>query len=141
MSLSVWNETLQSYETKSISAGVRIGLGVDPVDASNPSNLDLKIYTPEGTILTEAFSPSRYANRIDTSSSPSVPITQTGTYTFKITNNASWDWNGFLTANLQFQHFEKPYFYWGIFGFAIALGYIALVTAAVYKTRHLVEKK
>lgn len=132
----VWNETTQTNETITVTVQGS-GLGViNPFDASDPSNLELKIFTPEETILTETFYRTRYMNRIDTSISPPVAITQTGTYTFKITNRGSWDWNGFLTANLQFQHFEKPYFYWGIAGFVIALGYIALVTVAIYKTRH-----
>ena len=87
-------------------------------------------------MLTENFYRSGEVNRIDTTNSLPVPITQPGTYKFKITNKAQWDWNGFLTVNLQFQYFEKPYFYWRIFGFAIAMGYIALVTTAIYKTRH-----
>jgi len=138
--VTVWNETTQTNETITITVQGS-GLSVNPFDESDPSSLELKIFTPEGTVLTETFYRTRYMNRIDTSMSPPVAITQTGTYTFKITNRGSRDWNGLLTANLQVQHFEKPFFYWGIVGFAIALGYVGLVTATAYKTRHSVEKK
>ena len=129
---TVWNERSQTNETITVTIGS--GLGANPNEASDPSNLELKVFTPEGSIYTETFYRTRDMNRMDTSISPSVAIAQKGTYNFKITNNALWDWNGFLTVNLQFQHFEKPYFYWGIVGFVIALGYIALVTVTTHKT-------
>ncbi|PVX25816.1 MAG: hypothetical protein CW691_03330 [Candidatus Bathyarchaeum sp.] len=111
------------------------GFSVDPNEATDPSNLELELYTPDGTLLTETFYRSGI-NRIDASSSQPVQVTQPWNYTFKIANKGSSDWNGFLTINLQHQHFEKPCFYWGLVGLIIAIGYIALVTITSYTTRH-----
>lgn len=135
----IWNGISQTNETVVVTVQGG-GFGVNPNDATDPSNLEVEVYLPEGTALTKNFYRSE-ENRFDTSSSTPVTITQPTTCTFKITNNGSWDWNGALVANLQFQSFEKPYFYWGIFGLAIALGYFGVVTAAAYKTRHPVEKR
>jgi hypothetical protein len=65
-----------------------------------------------------------------------VSVTEPGTYRFSIRNDALWEWDGFLSVNVQLQRFEKPYFYWGIAGFIIALGYVAFVIVSTYKTRH-----
>ena len=137
--IMVLNASSQTNETFTISI-CGTGFGSNQVEASNPQNLEVKIYEPKGTNLTGIFERND-KNRIDSSSSPSVPITQTGLYTFQITNNAEWDWNGYLSINIEIQHFEKPYFYWGIVGFMISMGYIVLVTAATYKTRHKTDKQ
>ncbi|MQY62638.1 helix-turn-helix domain-containing protein [archaeon] len=133
--VTVWNEASQANKTINVTVG-GYGSSVDPNVATDPLNLEVETYTPEGAMLTDNFYRTGQVPRIDTTSSLPIAITQEGTYNFKITNKGSWDWNGFLTVNLQFQHVEKPYFYWGIVGFAIALGYIALVTITVHKTRH-----
>jgi DNA-binding transcriptional ArsR family regulator len=109
-----------------------------PIDISK---LLVNIYTPNGTMITDSFHWASNTSSSDRVSSPSVPVTQPGTYRFTIKNDALRDWNGFLTVNVQLQRFEKPYFYWGIVGFIIALGYVVWVTASTYKTRHPVEKK
>lgn len=131
----MWNEASQANKTINVTVG-GYGSSVDPNVATDPSNLEVETYTPEGAMLTDNFYRTGQVSRIDTTSSLPITITQEGTYNFKITNKGSWDWNGFLTVNLQFQYFEKPYFYWGIAGFVIALGYIALVTTTIHKTRH-----
>jgi DNA-binding transcriptional ArsR family regulator len=108
-----------------------------PIDLSK---LLVDVYTPNGTVITDNFHWTSNISSSDRVSSPSVPVTQPGTYRFRIKNDALCDWNGFLTVNSQLQRFEKPYFYWGIVGFIIALGYVIWVTASAYKKRHPVEK-
>ncbi len=102
-SLSMWNEASQAYKTINVTVG-GYGFGANPSVATDSSNLEVKIYTLKGTVLTENFYRGE-SGRFDTASSPPISITQPETYQFKITNKAQWDWNAFLTINLQFQHF------------------------------------
>lgn len=135
ISVSMWNNNTQSFEMRTVQSIGGLWLSVNPNDATNPSNIELKIYTPEGIILNEPFERNRFENRFDTSSSSPISINEAGLYTFKITNVGAFDWNGFFAVNLQFQHFEKPCLYWGIFGFAVAFGYIILLMVTTYKGR------
>ena len=130
----MWNQTSQTNETI-ITTFHASALSVNPNDATAPSNLEVRVHVSNGTVLTENFYRSK-ENRFDTSSSTPVTITKPTTYTFEITNKGSWDWNGALVANLQFQSFEKPFFYWGIAGFIIALGYVVLVTILTIRTKN-----
>jgi DNA-binding transcriptional ArsR family regulator len=98
------------------------------------------VHTPNGTVLADSFQWTSTAFRSDRVSSPSVSVTEPGTYLFSIRNDAPWDWDGFLSVNLQLQRFEKPYFYWGVAGFIIALGYVAVVTAVAYRARQARHK-
>ena len=102
----------------------------------NPSKLLVDVHPPNGAVVTDSFHWTSTAFRSDRASSPRVPVTEPGTYRFSVRNDALWDWNGFLTVNVQIQRFEKPYFYGGIAGFIIAIGYVVLVTASTYKSRH-----
>jgi hypothetical protein len=65
--------------------------------------------------------------KIDHFTSPTVEVNQLGTYWFVIKNNDSSEWTGVLTPNVEWQIIEKPYFYYGIAGFAAAFGYLTLV--------------
>ena len=105
----------------------------------NPSKLLVDVHPPNGAVVTDTFHWTSTAFRSDRASSPKVPVTELGTYRFSVRNDALWDWDGFLTVNVQIQRFEKPYFYWGIAGFIIAIGYVVLVTASTYKNRHRLE--
>ncbi|MCW4016541.1 MAG: winged helix-turn-helix domain-containing protein [Candidatus Bathyarchaeota archaeon] len=105
-----------------------------PNSATDPSNLKVKISAPEGTITQDSFFSSA-----GIASSPLVPITQEGRYTFEITNKDVWAWNGFLTVNVQIQHFEKPYFYWGVIGIIIAGAYLGLATFFIIKNNKQTE--
>jgi hypothetical protein len=127
----VGNETILENRTVIITIEGNSGFAVIQNSATDPSNLEVAIAAPEGATIQDNFFQSG-----GTASSPLVPITQEGLYKFMITNKDICDWNGFLTVNVQLQHYEKPYFYWGVVGFIIALGYIGLVTAARYKTRN-----
>ena len=137
--LTILNSTPQTNQTITITGG-GWGLGVNPNEATDPSNLEVEVYTPEETILTENFY-REITSRFDTSSSPPIPVTRPCTYTFKITNKGSWDWNGFLMVNLEYKHFEKPNFWWGIVGFIIAVGHIVLVTITSHKARNKNEAR
>ncbi len=107
-------------------------LTTDITKIMNPSNLNLKISTPNGEVSNHDFYLDE--NRIDTIHSLPFEFKQEGTYKFRITNNSQWDWNGSLTGNLKYQHFEKPYFYLGFIGIIFALGYIVLITLISLKT-------
>jgi len=85
----VWNETSQANETINVTVEGS-GFSVNPNVATDPSNLEVELYTPEGTVLTENFYRSGEVNRIDTANSLPVPITQPGKYQFQITNKGSW---------------------------------------------------
>ena len=131
ITVTVGNETLVGNETVIITINGNLGFAVIQNSATNPSNLEVTISAPEGTTIQDNFFQSG-----GTASSPLVPITQEGLYKFTITNKDIWDWNGFLTVNVQIQHYEKPYFYLGVVGIIIAVGYIILVTTADYRRRH-----
>jgi hypothetical protein len=134
VSLTVWNSSTQSFETITVLSNGTPWLSVNPSDATDPYNIELEINTPEETKLTQTFEWTR-PHSFEHSSSPPVAVTQAGTYDFTFTNVGSLNWNSFLKVILQFQHFEKPYFYWGVAGFIIACGYIILVAATSYRTR------
>ncbi len=119
------NEDNLSQTEDSFTVTLKRGFIADPRFVTDPSNLELKVYTPEGTVIFENFSPSG-VHRIDTSSTPPFAVTQAGIYKFKITNVGRGIWNGFLKINLQISHFERPYYYWRFTGFLIAIGYIGL---------------
>jgi hypothetical protein len=111
------------------------GLGVNPCDATDPSNLELKVYNCEEIVSSENFY-NNIASSFDSANTTPVTITQPTSYTFQITNKGEYDWNGFLVINLQFLTYERPYFHWGIAGIIIALGYIVVTTTTTIKTRN-----
>jgi hypothetical protein len=105
-------------------------------ELGDPSKLLVDIHLPNGDVLTDSFHWTTPAFRSDRASSLSAPVTEPGNYSFRIKNNNQWDWDGSMMVTIQLQHFEKPCFYWGVAGFIIALGYVALVTVSTIKTRH-----
>jgi len=66
--------------------------------------------------------------KIDHFTSPVVEVNELGTYRFVIKNNDPDEWTGVLRPYVEWQITEKPYFYYGIAGFAAAFIYLALVT-------------
>ena len=100
------------------------------------SNLSVAVYKPDGTMATYGFNWISLIWGINHISSPNVEITQPGTYRFEIKNNDSHDWHGVLTPNANWQLMEKPYFYYGIVGFAIVLGYLALIASGLLWRSH-----
>ena len=70
----VWNSTSQTNETVLVTVH-GVGFGINPNDATDPSNLEVKVHVSNGTVLTENFYRSE-ENRFDTSSSTPVTITQ-----------------------------------------------------------------
>jgi len=91
------------------------------------SNLSVTVYKPDGTVETNGFDWISLVWGINHIRSPDVEITQLGIYRFEIKNNDSHDWNGVFTPDVEWQLVEKPYFYYGIAGFAAAFGYLTLV--------------
>ncbi len=136
-SLTFWNEETQTNETKTVTVG-GWGFGENPNEVTDPSNLEVKVYDHEETVLSENFYHGSTSNFYSSRTQP-VTVTQPTTYAFQITNNGSYDWNGFLVIDLKFQTYERPYFYWGITGIIIALGYILLATTTTIKTRNRLE--
>jgi DNA-binding transcriptional ArsR family regulator len=59
----------------------------------------------------------------------SIDVTTPGKYEFDISYGAGGivGWNGYMTLNAEWQFLERPYFYYGIAGLTIALGYLAFV--------------
>lgn len=103
------------------------------------SSFDFEISLPDGTIERERY--QKDSNSLDINSFPSATITQEGTYTFNFTNtNKQGEQSGALTLNIQIMHFEKPYFYWGIAGTIVAVGYIVLVTITTIKSKNKSEE-
>lgn len=129
--ISSRNQTVNGSFTVSIGSP---GISSSPNSGTDPSNLKVKVSSPEGTIIQDSFFAST-----GIASSVLVPITQEGSYKFEITNNDVWEWNGFLTINVQIQHFEKPYFYWGILGIVAAGVYLALT--AIFSMKQSRQKE
>jgi DNA-binding transcriptional ArsR family regulator len=91
-----------------------------------PNDLEVKVYTPIGN---RSLGELEWTyGKIDHFTSPVVEVNELGTYRFVIKNNDSDEWTGVLRPYVEWQITEKPYFYYGIAGFAAAFGYLALVT-------------
>ena len=91
-----------------------------------PNDLEVDVYCPnENKSLGEL---DWTYGKIDHFTSPVVEVNELGTYRFVIKNNDSDEWTGVLRPYVEWQITEKPYFYYGIAGFAAAFGYLALVT-------------
>jgi DNA-binding transcriptional ArsR family regulator len=110
-----------------------------------PDNLSLNVYMPDGLEVNtdfhrsfgaadNYFSYSTWGGSDHYVSSP-VQVTKFGKYQLVITNNGSFDLSGTLLPYVQWQQLEKPYFYFGIAGLIIGLGYIAFVTVGLLKAR------
>ena len=76
--------------------------------------------SPVSYILSESGNTKGY-------SSCAVPINQLGTYRLNITNNGGFIWNKDFSLYITSQRMERPFFYWGILGLMIALGYLILL--------------
>jgi hypothetical protein len=59
----------------------------------------------------------------------SIDVTTPGKYEFDISYGAGGivGWNGYMTLNAAWQFIERPYFYYGLAGLIMALGYVAFV--------------
>ncbi len=100
-----------------------------------PRKFSIKVYLPNGTEPTSGYDTFTTIGGAKYLAGPQIQVTQLGTYRFEITNNDSFDWTGTLSPNLQWQQLEKPYFYYGVAGLIIALGYVAFVTAGLLKMK------
>jgi hypothetical protein len=90
-----------------------------------PNSLLVDVYLPDGTALRDSL---QYTyGRADHFTSPIVPVKTMGTYQFAITNSDQSDWSGTLAPNVQISQTEKPYFYYGIAGLILALGYLTFI--------------
>jgi hypothetical protein len=91
-----------------------------------PNDLEVDVYTPTGNWSLGELDWTY--GKIDHFTSPSVEVDELGTYRFVIKNNDSDEWTGVLRPYIEWQIIEKPYFYYGIAGFAAAFGYLTLIT-------------
>lgn len=139
VSLPVWNNTTQNNETIPMNPEMLVWMSINPFDTTKPYRIELELQTPEGTSVIQTLEWADYIDSFEKSSSPPVTVKQAGTYGFTFTNVGSLDWNSFLVMVLQFQHFEKPYFYWGIAALIAALGYVIFVSLTALKNRHKPE--
>ncbi|PVX26929.1 MAG: hypothetical protein CW716_04935 [Candidatus Bathyarchaeum sp.] len=133
--------TIQTRNHTSLNDSITVAIGSlgivsIPKSGTDPSNLKVKVSSPNGIITQDSFFAST-----GIASSILVPIAQEGAYKFEITNNDVWEWNGFLTVNVQIQHFEKPYFYWGILGIVAAGVYLAVTAIFSIKQSRQQEEK
>jgi DNA-binding transcriptional ArsR family regulator len=90
-----------------------------------PNDLEVDVYTPTGNRSLGELDWTY--GKIDHFTSPIVEVNELGTYRFVIKNNDSDEWTGILRPYVEWQIIEKPYFYYGIAGFAAAFGYLTLV--------------
>lgn len=91
-----------------------------------PNDLEVDVYCPNEN---ESLGELEWTyGKIDHFTSPVVEVDELGTYRFVIKNNDSDEWTGVLRPYVEWQIIEKPYFYYGIAGFAAAFGYLTLVT-------------
>jgi DNA-binding transcriptional ArsR family regulator len=132
--------TVTAWETGTMWLDLKLNMNAStPIQTEPPfviamdmpphSNLSVAVYKPDGTMSTYGFDWVSLTGGINHLTSPHVEITQPGTYRFMIKNNDSHDWVGVLTPNAEWQLMEIPYFYYGIAGFAIALGYLVLIAS------------
>jgi len=89
-----------------------------------PNDLEVDVYTPTGNSSLGELDWTY--GKIDHFTSPIAEVNKLGTYRFVIKNNDSDEWTGVLTPKVEWQIIEKPYFYYGIAGFAAAFGYLTL---------------
>jgi len=101
------------------------------------------------SILVDAYMPTedkslgplqRANNDSNLLTSPAVEVNQLGTYRFVLWTNSSSKWAAgymaYITPILQWQITEKPYITYGILGFVISTGYIALVSYNALKPKN-----
>ena len=131
--VTVWNEEMQTNETNTVTVE-GWGFSENPSEVTDSSNIEVNVYDHEEKVLSENFYHTSTSNFYSSRISP-ITVRQPTTYTFQITNEGPYDWNGFLVINFQFLTYERPYFYWGIAGTIIALGYMVLFAATTVKTR------
>lgn len=109
--------------------------------------LSVNVQTPDGTVIhdflqrssepyftVKSFLPSDQYWISDLSnttrfSSSEVPLNQLGVYDIAITNSGPFRWDEHFSLYLKSQRMERPFFYWGVIGLIVALGY--LIFAAI----------
>jgi len=99
--------------------------GISLMPFGFPNDLVVDVYTPTGNKSLGKLDWTY--GKIDHFTSLIVEVNQLGTYRFVIKNNDTDEWTGVLTPNVEWQITEKPYFYYGIAGFAAAFGYLIIV--------------
>jgi hypothetical protein len=114
------------------------------------NNSTLTINKPDGSVVTigihDAYGALYGANDFWTWGglehyvSSSFQTTQLGTYRFIITNTSPFNWNGTMLPRVQWQLVEKPYFYYGVAGIALASGYFFLIAVEQIMTRKTRQK-
>jgi DNA-binding transcriptional ArsR family regulator len=97
--------------------------------------LPLIVEEPNGTTSTRAPQTTLSDLGSVVVSWPRIEAAFPGTYRFEITNWESRDLNGDITPYVTLQFLEKPFFYYGIAGLVIALGYVAVVTVSMIYVR------
>jgi hypothetical protein len=102
------------------------------------SDLSVRIHKPDGTIETSEFDWVSLVWGINHIRLKPVEVTQLGTYRFEITNNNSYDWNGVLIPDVEWQLMTKPYFYYGVMGLVISTVTIAFIVYALI-SKHITK--
>lgn len=104
---------------------------------SPPMNLIVDVCMPNENKSLGALQGDNYKTHF---TSPAVEVNKEGTYKFVIRTDSSSEWithyNGSVTPILQWQITEKPYVNYGIIGFVISAGYIALVSYNALKPKN-----
>jgi DNA-binding transcriptional ArsR family regulator len=73
-----------------------------------------------------------------------IDVTTSGTYLFEISYGSQGGiatWNGYLTLNASWQSLERPYFYYGLAGLIVSLGYVTFVTVELLQKRKTKHQK
>ena len=124
---SLWLDFMLNTTSRTTGALVLMPYGF-------PNDLEVDVYTPtENRSLGEL---DWTYGKINHFTSSSVDVNQLGTYRFVIKNNDSSEWAGVLRPYVEWQIIEKPYFYYGTFGLLIAIGYIALLSFILLKSKY-----
>jgi DNA-binding transcriptional ArsR family regulator len=114
------------------------------------SQLSVDVYTPNGTVIADCLQRGEEPYTVNYLSilqsgwfvessnttkfrSYEIPIDQVGSYTLKITNDGDSPWAGKFSLYLKSERIERPYFYWGIAGLAVALGYLVFAIAMNFR--------
>jgi len=106
------------------------------VPVLSPVDMVVDAYTPTENKSLGIIKRTDYSRYL---ASQVVEVNQEGTYRFVMRTNSSGEWTYYsasVTPNLQWQITEKPYVNYGILGFVISAGYIALVAYNALKSKN-----
>jgi hypothetical protein len=100
--------------------------------------LELLVHGPNGEVSESSLQWKTNNHTTQYSVLPRVNVTEPGTYKLDLyygKQGGIANWNGYLTLNASWQSLDRPYFYYGLAGLAISIGYVVFALLQVRQIR------